>query len=39
MARRHRHSKVLVMLEDEQHSLGALEHVPAILYLPDAGVV
>jgi hypothetical protein len=36
MARRHQHSKVLVMLEDEQRSLGALEPVAAILYLPDA---
>jgi hypothetical protein len=27
------------MLEDEQHSLGVLEPVPAILYLPDEGVV
>jgi hypothetical protein len=31
-----RHSKVIVMLEDEQRSLGALEPVAAILYLPDA---
>jgi hypothetical protein len=39
VARRHRHSKVLVMLEDEQRSLGVLETVAAILYLPDADVV
>jgi hypothetical protein len=39
MARQHRHSKVLVMLEDEQRSLGALETVAASLYLPDADVV
>jgi hypothetical protein len=34
-----RHSKVLVMLEDDQRSLGALELVAAILYLPDADAV
>jgi hypothetical protein len=38
-ARRHRHSKVLVMIEDEQRSLGALKPVAAILYLPDADAV
>jgi hypothetical protein len=38
-ARRYRHSKVLVMIEDEQRSLGALKPVAAILYLPDADAV
>jgi hypothetical protein len=37
-ARRH-HSKVLVMIKDEQRSLGALKPVAAILYLPDADAV
>jgi hypothetical protein len=39
MTCRHWHSKVLVMLEDEQRSLGALEPVAAILYLPDSDAV
>jgi hypothetical protein len=39
MSRRHPHSKVLVMLEDEQRSLGALEPAAAILYFPDADAV
>jgi hypothetical protein len=34
-ARRHRLSKVLVMIEDEQCSLDVLEPVAAILYLPN----
>jgi hypothetical protein len=34
-----RHSKVLVMLEDEQCSLRALEPVAAILYFPDADAI
>jgi hypothetical protein len=38
-ARQHRHSKVLVMIEDEQRSLGALKLVAGILYLPDADAV
>jgi hypothetical protein len=37
--RRHRLSKVLIMIEDEQRSLGVLEPVAAILYLPDEDVV